>query len=235
MATSSTTASATNPDRTWAEARANFAGTGSFTFEGKTATVSEAFQITRTVRGEVDRSTDASLVRTSITSPDPNLAVPGETVVLSVSDGIWMQMTEWKAPNRGKWLDLAAQGSAGVGQRTLLEEALLSFVPEGSTAEASQFSGMAPLSDTAKLLGMTSLPDSLQIDGDVNMTVTLDDNGSITHVQLDGAGLRGSSLPSEYAGAVTASRFEAEVDLSGSVNVKAPSADSVVSSLEQTD
>ena len=192
-------------------------------------------QITQTVSGEVDRATDASRVTSAVDSPNPKLALPGETVVLSVGKGIWMQMSAWKVPNRGKWLDLTAQGTGGVGQGTQLENALLAFTPTNGTASASQFSGKAPLADTVALLGIRNLPDSVTVDGDVDMTVTVDHTSAVTHVRLDGGGLTGSSLPSDYAGLVFGSTFDAEVDLAPSaVDVKAPAKDLIVTALVRT-
>ncbi len=53
-----------------------------------------------------------------------------------------MQMSGWKAPSRAKWLDLAAQGKAGVGRSTQLEDAILAFAP-ATGAKGSQFTGKA--------------------------------------------------------------------------------------------
>jgi hypothetical protein len=203
-------------------------------FQRNARFVDHAVQITQFTQGEVDGAADASRVAVAVSTPDPKLTTPGEMIVLSVGKALWMQMSGWKAPNRGKWLDLAAQGRAGVGQRTQLEEAILAFEP-ATGAKGSQFSGKAPLAKTVALLGIRNLPKTVTVDGDVDMVITVDDESGITRVRVDGGGLTGSSMPSDYARLVLGPTFDAQVDLeAGPVAVKAPPKDLIITGLVRT-
>jgi hypothetical protein len=230
--TPSTSSSAPTSAITWKLARDRLAAARSFTFEGRAEFVNESVRVTGHQSGEVDRAADSSRLTQAIDSPDPRYAIPGRAVFTNIGKRSWMQMTEWPAPNRGKWLDMTGQVTPAPGQHTVFEEALLAFTPTTDVATRHEFTGSVPLAATAALLGLANLRDYGQLEGDVDMTVTVDSAARVTHVRLDGSGLTGSSLSGDAEGAVRASTFEADVNLAPRpVTVKAPPKKLVVTSL----
>lgn len=233
--TTSVTASPSKPAVTWKQVHAKFRSARNFTFEGSSRLEVPGLLVTQPMDGVVDRTADASFVRTAVTSSNPKFALPGETKVTSVDDGVWMQMSVWKPPNRGKWLDLGGQGVPAVGQQTLVQAALDAFSPSGTTAVRFQFEGTAPLKDTVQLLGIRNLPKGVKVDGDVDMTVTVSDDAAVTHIRLEGVSLKKSSLASEYAEYVFGSSFDAEINLAPTNgSVKAPAKALVITELSKT-